>query len=459
MDSSSHRKRDAASPLESCSKLQKNTVSSAHSAHPSVLAASDLVSTPVSSKHISTTLTGKTLALVMGDETVPPDCSELLVLYKALEARVKNLELHLQAKDTELLGVRSENADLQRQIASLEAANTDASQSSQSLTGLTGPSELSGVTPSTSELSGVTPSPSPTSEHMESSDRDEVSPLNPNDIKRSKRLSLILNTFKNLPDHVNTVILGDSNTHSVRGKDVDRKGNKVCVRSFGGLCIYAAAYALKQYDKHSYGNIKKVIWSLGVNDAVHGGSEHCSDDAGKHIHSLYHESKKIFPNAQVGLILPFLGVKAVTPTYRKELERQLKSHAPLMKLHYQPNMSNMTAKDGLHLNREGKQKYINFLINRFTNNKPNTAVAPPVTKPSAPATQQQNTSSSGSLNRDNWESFRLPSSLLDDNRAEYRGFSEQLTRGLSDVVCRAMQSWSSQQRRMQNLPYEQWPPL
>ena len=131
MDSSSRRKRDAASPLENCSKLLKNTVSSAHSAHPSVLAASDLLSTPVSSKHTPFTLTGKTLE--MGDVTVPPDCSELLVLYKALEARVKNLELHLQAKDTELLGVRSENADLQRQIASLEAANTDAAASSASV--------------------------------------------------------------------------------------------------------------------------------------------------------------------------------------------------------------------------------------------------------------------------------------------------------------------------------------
>ena len=101
----------------------------------------------------------------------------------------------------------------------------------------------------TSELSGVTPSPSPTSEHMESSDRDEVSPLNEADIKRSKRLSLILNTFKNLPDHVNTVILGDSNTHSVRGKDVDRKGNKVCVRSFGGLCIYHRSRLLRSTGK------------------------------------------------------------------------------------------------------------------------------------------------------------------------------------------------------------------
>ena len=139
---STRRKRDAddVSPLQEVreSKIQKKTVH--HTAHPSVCLASELISTPVSRKHVPFTLTGKSLK--MGEETSPPDCSELLSLYKALETRVKNLESYLEAKDKELLEVRLENSDLQRQIGCLEAAAIEAgassaAQSSQSSTGST----------------------------------------------------------------------------------------------------------------------------------------------------------------------------------------------------------------------------------------------------------------------------------------------------------------------------------
>lgn len=197
---------------------------------------------------------------------------------------------------------------------------------------------------------------------------DDFAPIHPGDVTRSKRLSLILNTLKNLPDHKKILILGDSNTHGVRGEDVDPENGTVAVRSFGGLCIVAAVHALQKY-KFSYRNIKKVVWSLGTNDALHS-HEHCSDDSHKYIKALYKESSRVFPKATVGFILPFSGISGVSEDFKNGLDRALKELCPKIKRHYPPSMRNKMSKGGVHINFSGKRTYIEFLMRQFTKCKP-----------------------------------------------------------------------------------------
>ena len=93
------------------------------------------------------------------------------------------------------------------------------------------------------------------SQVVEQTGVENFAPIHPADVARSKRLSMILNTLKNLPDHKTTLILGDSNTHGIKGDQVDPVNGTVAARSFSGLCIVAAVHALRQH-KHPYRNIK-----------------------------------------------------------------------------------------------------------------------------------------------------------------------------------------------------------
>ena len=76
---------------------------------------------------------------------------------------------------------------------------------------------------------------------------EDLAPIHPGDVSRSKRLSMILNTLKNLPHHKKTLILGHSNAHGVKGGNVDPDNDTVAVRSFSGLCIVAAFNALQKH--------------------------------------------------------------------------------------------------------------------------------------------------------------------------------------------------------------------
>ena len=461
------QKRIAQAPpdaIQDKNKVQRNLSPkyAVHITHPSV----SLLNSPVSSKHSQSLkgLAGRTLLNEMANENVPTS-QQLFSLFSKLEGRVSAQEAELISLKTEILNLRTENANLQSIIHKNWDASTDSSPSNQPPHAVGGDSGSADTTP---------PPTAPSPESIDMIDNsDELAPLHEADITRSKRLSLILNTLKNLPDHVTTIILGDSNTHKVRGKDVDPRGNKVCVRSFSGLCIFAAVHALQQYDKPPFGKIRKLTWNLGVNDALHGNDQHCLEDTEKYIKLLYTESKRIFPNSQVSFILPFLGINAVTPEIRKELERQIKVQAPKMKLHYPPNMSNMMLRDGVHINSAGKQAYINFLTKRFTNNKPSTpapaVMVTPTTQDTLPAQRgpaiQMNTSA-GRV-PDGFprlsETFRMPPYNIGDpgiNRPYQHSLPDfsELTRNFTDALTRTMQSWGSQQLRQQNGRLQPWHP-
>ena len=483
---------EATSPpeLSHDAKIQKHIDTDQHTSHESVLNAADLLTTTPVSRKDNPLLTGKTLVnkcleMNIHGEGSPPGqdgnyktilslCTDLELRVSAVESELKTVKRELHKKTLELSEVRSENAALQSQISCTGAVESSV-QSSESSTEASSGAPVSVQSSESSESLTHSSSPGVPMITESSNSSEGLATLHPADIVRSQRLSFILNTLKNLPDHVNTVIFGDSNTHKIRGRDVDSKGNKVAVRSFSGLCVFAAAHALEMYDKPAFGKIRKVIWSLGANDALHGNVQHCAEDAEHHTKALYQQSKRIFPNAQIGFILPFVGIKAVTADFRKELERQLKA-TPEMKLHYPPNMVKMMLRDGVHINSEGKRVYANFLTKRFTNNKPSTSAAPSGVTPTPQDTQrgpatQLNTSVSGFQNQNSWGSFRLPPSAVPPyppneespagcrpNQQSLPDFSE-LARGITDVVHRTMQCWSLQQLRLQNGRSPQWPPL
>ena len=168
-----------------------------------------------------------------------------------------------------------------------------------------------------------------------SSDIKTLAPLHISDIKRSKRLSHILNTLKNLPIFRTTVIIGDSNMHGINDGELDIANRSCAVRSFSGLCVVAAVYAFKRH-KYSYDHIRRVIFSLGTNDFLHR-QQHCGEDWKVHLSNLFTEARRIFPNASIGFIKPFTGLPTVPNDYIKflddclrEVDPRVKRYSPLL---------------------------------------------------------------------------------------------------------------------------------
>ena len=196
---------------------------------------------------------------------------------------------------------------------------------------------------------------------------EATAPIHQSDVARSGRLSHILNTFKNLPAQRSTVIIGDSNNHLIDGKEVDPDGS-VVVRSFSGLCIVSTVYALKRH-KFSYRKIKKVVYSISLNDFLHS-DQHCQADWPVHIKNLQTESLRVFPNAVICFVLPFPGLPSITNEQRKDLEGKLKLLCPKIKRYNPPSMRGKVSEGGVHINQAGKALYVRFLQKNFSRHQP-----------------------------------------------------------------------------------------
>ena len=195
-----------------------------------------------------------------------------------------------------------------------------------------------------------------------------VADLKPEDLARAGKPKYILSRLRNLPDHTNTVVIGDSNTHGIDGKQVDPTKHSVAVRSSGGLCIPAFVHALKAHADPCY-RIKRLYLSLGTNDSLHEG-DHCSEDWPHHIKALQVECLRVFPKARLHFILPFKGITGVSITFIKDLEKLLKELCPKFKRHHPPSMYKKVVAGGVHINRDGKASYLSFLQRQLLGNKP-----------------------------------------------------------------------------------------
>ena len=196
---------------------------------------------------------------------------------------------------------------------------------------------------------------------------ESLTPLHPHDESRAKKFSYLLNSFYRLPGHPNTFCGGDSHLSHLDGKEVDPDDDQVRVRSAGGLCIPAAVHALAQH-KRVYKKFKKVTWVLGTNDALHS-EQHCPTDREKYLKLLYSESTRIFPKATIYFVLPFIGMKGVSKPFIDELERDIKLNCPNMVVVRPPSMRNKISRKGIHLNRNGRLSFINFLRSTFVTRK------------------------------------------------------------------------------------------
>lgn len=197
---------------------------------------------------------------------------------------------------------------------------------------------------------------------------ESLAPLHDHDESRSNKFGYLLNSFYRLPGHPNTFCGGDSHLTHLDGKEVDPVDDQVRVRSAGGLCIPATVHALAHH-KRVYKKFRKVIWCLGTNDALHGREQHCAEDRVKYLRLLYSESCRIFPQASINFVLPFVGLKGVSKPFINDLERDIKSACPDMLVFRPPTMRNKIGQKGLHLNRSGRLSFIKFLRETFVTRK------------------------------------------------------------------------------------------
>ena len=198
--------------------------------------------------------------------------------------------------------------------------------------------------------------------------KDDHAKIHDRCAKPATKLSYILNAFKNLPKSRTTVFVGDSNFHCIKG-ELDPVKKFTAVRAVSGLCIAGAAQTLKEY-KFQYPNIKKIVYSLGVNDYLHK-VDHCEEDLKYHLATLIEESRRVFSSAKIHFIVPFKGLPRVPLHHVQKVWNLLKTEFPDVKRHEAPSMEGkVQPRDGVHLNGHGARSLQNFLVERFTRYKP-----------------------------------------------------------------------------------------
>ena len=190
--------------------------------------------------------------------------------------------------------------------------------------------------------------------------------LHTQDRERVKRCVDVLHRLKSLPEHVDTILIGDSNMHKIKGRQLDPVDRSTWVLSIGGLCIPALVHALQQQSK-PYNNIKKVGVSVGTNDYLHR-TQHVVSERGRYLKALKEVSGKLFPNASINFVLPFTGGK--TPkSHIDRLYSDINSHIPDCVILRPPDMKSKLS-DGVHLNQGGISRLVSFLQERLIARRP-----------------------------------------------------------------------------------------
>ena len=229
---------------------------------------------------------------------------------------------------------------------------------------------------------------------------DSLAEIHPRCSSPSAKLTWILNAFKNLPDNRDTILIGDSNFHCIKGELDPIKKNTV-VRAISGLCVVGAAQALKKY-RYKYPNIKKIVLSLGVNDHLHA-VEHCPADWDVHFDTLICEIKRIFHKAKIHFVLPFRGLSKVPEEHGSKIYEMLKVRYPFVRKHSAPSMSNKVQRDGIHVDKEGAKSLRAFLVSKFTSYKPPESQVSP--RPNNLMVNDERERGSGDLGQTPWSSL------------------------------------------------------
>ena len=194
------------------------------------------------------------------------------------------------------------------------------------------------------------------------------SPLSPEDTSRAKKLLSFLNNSGLDRAKTKTVMIMDSNGNRIQNRQVDPDGGCKVIAS-GGLCIVSLVHALHEYES-THNNIKKVVHVVGTNDQLHS-DQHKPGERINYIKALHSETLRIFPNAQVNIVLPFGGTK-IDYTSIENLAKDITNADVDIRQYRGPNMRNKLSSDRLHMNPEGKSFFIEFLRARFIPKKANS---------------------------------------------------------------------------------------
>ena len=379
------QKRSASSPAENdeeARKSRRNTSPAAaaipHTAHASVLNASEILLTPVSNKQLRAT------ALSMPETEM--DLPTLHDLYTRLEVRLgkqeqelAQLKTEVKAKDDQIQTLVSQNASLLTKIPSSSESETGPTDTSSSASSSSGTDASSGAASSAggvpmdiSGRAGIVPPP-PSSLTSSSSLTSPVSatpsstgssgtvtnpqwaPLEQNCKAKVGRFNFILRTlFNHLPDHGTTLFLGDSLQKGLKKRELDKHSGSIRIRSEGGLCVIAMVHSLLNH-KEKHPQIKKVVYTIGVNDYLHR-RRHCADDFASYFKALQAESHRIFPNATLHFVIPYKGMVSEDTKgadIQPVLQKMLSENCPKIRVHVPPNLDGKLRDDGIHPSESG----------------------------------------------------------------------------------------------------------
>ena len=206
--------------------------------------------------------------------------------------------------------------------------------------------------------------------------RHGETPLMPEDVAtihsdcgmKAKKLLSVLNNMLTIPKHASTLLIGDSLAHYINKREVDQESDTLRVRSIGGLCVIATVKALGELDR-SYGNFKRIIYSLGTNDLLHR-AKHCFEERPKYYKALEDLSARVFPNATIHIVVPYVGMKNIPKSEIMEQIKLVKESCHKIKVHVPPALIRMTDGGGVHPDKEGKVILTIFYKKRFFPHRP-----------------------------------------------------------------------------------------
>ena len=190
--------------------------------------------------------------------------------------------------------------------------------------------------------------------------------LHTQDRERVHRFARVVDRLHSLPEHVNTLLLMDSNGHKIKGRQIDSVNRSTWVLSSGGLCLPAAVHALQQHGA-SHKFIRKVAIVIGTNDYLHR-TQHVVGKKGRYLKALSEVIGKLFPNASLHFVLPFTGGK-IPKSYIDRLHSDITENIPECAVLSPPDMRSKLS-DGVHLNQGGISRFLTFLQEHLVPRRP-----------------------------------------------------------------------------------------
>lgn len=185
-------------------------------------------------------------------------------------------------------------------------------------------------------------------------------------ISKVKNLSYILRSLhSNLPGHATTLFIGDSLQKGLVKKDIDSVADSVRIRSVGGLCVVATTMALSQH-KRPHPKIKKVVFTLGINDCLHSASHH-QEETNRYFKGLEVEASRVFPNATLHFVLPYKGMvsRDASSFQQSDLQNILKEQCPKIRRHIPPNLKGKVNDGGIHPSEAGNNTLTKWYSKTF----------------------------------------------------------------------------------------------